>query len=141
MYSKVGNTIIIAIVAVVNRISSDKHGQHHKKEYQFQLKYLKSPRVLLNTAALGSSSIFKRELYSCSRFYIFVFSCSCSSAFYSNSCNFTRFRVYAFLRFSKFLDFQTFYLSSRLQYEKFQTFVQIFNFVEHLPTQIFEFSQ
>ena len=137
MYSKVGNTIIIAIIAVVNRISSDKHGQHHEKEYQFQLKYLKSPRVLLNTAALGSSSIFDRELYSCSRFYIFVFSCSCSSAFYSNSCNFTRFRV--ILRFSQI--FKLFNLSSRLQYEKFQTFVQIFNFVEHLPTQIFEFSQ
>ena len=64
---------------------------------------------------------------SCSCFYIFVFSCSSCSAFFSNLRNFTRLRVislfYAFLRFSKYLRFPKFLvfkLGSRLQFEKFE---------------------
>ena len=80
--------------------------------------------------------------YSFSRFYIFVFSCS-FSAFFSNSRNFTRFRVIlhfsrnftlsryftrfrVILRFSRnfmlFLDFQDSYLFKALRSSKFLDF-------------------
>ena len=71
---------------------------------------------MLSNDFLPGNVLFLSASYSCSRFYIFVFSCCCSccSAFFSNSRNFTlsryftRFRV--ILHFSRnftlFLDFQ-----------------------------------